>query len=128
LSAKPSIKVAKYRKLLEQQKDELLRELRRLEDRAAGRNGEQELVAAEDFDEPGGDAAMDTAERDQARAMAREVRELLELVELALRRIEQGRYGVCEVCGKAIPAARLELVPWAARCAGCASGSASAVK
>jgi len=122
VTAKPRIKVAKYRELLEQQKEELLREFRRLEDRVAGRDREQEVVAGEDFDEPGGDAAVDTAERDQARAMAREVREILDLVEQALRRVDQGSYGICEVCGKAIPAARLQLVPWTARCAQCASG------
>jgi len=127
VTAKPRIRIGKYRKLLEQQKDELTRELRRLEDRAAGRDGEQEVVAGEDFDEPGGDAAMDTAERDQARALAREVREILELVDQALRRIDHGTYGVCEVCGAPIPAGRLELVPWATRCAACASGSAARI-
>ncbi|MCD6352553.1 MAG: TraR/DksA C4-type zinc finger protein [Armatimonadetes bacterium] len=123
MTAKPRIKIEKYRDLLLKQKEELLAELRRLEDRAAGRDGEQETVAGEDFDEPGGDAALDTAERDQARVMAREVREILDLVDQALARIEAGKYGVCEVCGAPIPAARLQLIPWAARCAKCASAT-----
>jgi len=114
--------MSKYRKLLEQQRDELTKEMKRLEDQAAGRSGEHEVVAAEDFDEPGGDAAADAVERQQARAMAMEVRQILELVNEALRRIQNGTYGTCEVCSKPIPAARLGLIPWTTRCAKCAAG------
>jgi DnaK suppressor protein len=124
LATKPRINIDKYQKLLEQQRTELARELKRLEDQAAGRSGEQEVVAAEDFDEPGGDAAVDAAERQQARAMAAEVRQILDLVKEALRRMEDGSYGVCDVCSKPIPAARLQLIPWTTRCAKCAAGGA----
>ena len=34
----------------------------------------------------------------------------------ALERIDAGTYGVCEVCGRAIPEARLEVRPDATRC------------
>jgi RNA polymerase-binding transcription factor len=34
----------------------------------------------------------------------------------ALKRIEDGTYGRCIVCGRQIEAARLEAVPWAAYC------------
>ena len=40
-------------------------------------------------------------------------KELLEKVERALRRMDQGTYGVCEVSGKPIPLARLEALPYA---------------
>ncbi|MCX7598171.1 MAG: TraR/DksA C4-type zinc finger protein [Armatimonadetes bacterium] len=122
MRSKARINVAKYRKLLEQQRDELAKEMKRLEDQAAGRSGEHELVAAEDFDEPGGDAAVDAVERQQARAMAMEVRQILELVQEALRRLDNGTYGICEVCSKPIPAQRLALIPWTTRCARCAAG------
>lgn len=122
MATKPRINIDKYQKLLEQQRAELSRELKHLEDQAAGRSGEQEVVAAEDFDEPGGDAAVDAAERQQARAMAAEVRQILDLVKEALRRMEDGSYGVCDVCSKPIPAARLQLIPWTTRCAKCAAG------
>lgn len=122
MANKPRINIDKYQKLLEQQRTDLARELKRLEDQAAGRAGEQEVVAAEDFDEPGGDAAVDAAERQQARAMASEVRQILDLVKEALRRMQDGTYGICDVCGKPIPAARLQLIPWTTRCAKCAAG------
>jgi len=40
----------------------------------------------------------------------------LEQVRDALRRIEQGTYGKCTDCGRAIEAARLEAVPWTPYC------------
>lgn len=44
----------------------------------------------------------------------------LVLVEAALARLEEGTYGACQVCGTAIAAERLEVVPWAATCVACA--------
>src|SRR5437868_10623609 len=34
----------------------------------------------------------------------------------ALRRLDQGTYGICEECGRPIDEARLEAVPWARYC------------
>jgi DnaK suppressor protein len=36
--------------------------------------------------------------------------------------LEQGSYGVCEVCGEEIAAGRLEARPFATRCVRCAAG------
>lgn len=41
-------------------------------------------------------------------------------VDAALERVAAGTYGVCVVCGRAIPAARLEARPFATRCVDCA--------
>lgn len=43
-------------------------------------------------------------------------REQLEEVEAALDRIDDGTYGTCVDCGREIPRARLDAVPWARRC------------
>jgi DnaK suppressor protein len=43
----------------------------------------------------------------------------------ALKRIEDGRYGVCATCGRAISAARLAAVPTAVTCVPCASAGRS---
>jgi len=40
-------------------------------------------------------------------------------VERALERLEAGRYGLCERCGRPIPPERLRAVPAATRCAPC---------
>lgn len=43
----------------------------------------------------------------------------------ALRRIDEGTFGRCEQCGHRIPRARLEAVPYARHCTGCAAKSSN---
>lgn len=40
-------------------------------------------------------------------------------VEDALRRVESGRFGVCQECGEPISRKRLEALPWAKYCVSC---------
>lgn len=46
--------------------------------------------------------------------------DLLVKVEHALARLERGDYGNCESCGKPVPVARLEALPYATLCVDCA--------
>ncbi|MAE96133.1 MAG: dimethylmenaquinone methyltransferase [Deltaproteobacteria bacterium] len=43
----------------------------------------------------------------------------LEEIGLALRRLEEGNYGVCVTCEEEIPAARLDALPTTTRCVSC---------
>ena len=47
-----------------------------------------------------------------------ENRELAQ-IELALVRLKQGRYGVCDTCEKRIPVGRLDAVPYSVMCVKC---------
>jgi len=44
---------------------------------------------------------------------------LLRVIENALTRIRQGRFGTREECGQRLSKARLEAVPWARQCGDC---------
>ena len=46
-------------------------------------------------------------------------RQLLNSIDEALERIEEGEYGKCARCGEALPDKRLEAVPWARHCIRC---------
>lgn len=46
-------------------------------------------------------------------------KEQLQLVEDALKRMDEGTYGICQRCGKQIPMERLEALPYAAFCIEC---------
>lgn len=59
-------------------------------------------------------------ERSQVGALVRQAEDHLEQVDAALARLDDGTYGVCRVCGGAIPPERLEVRPSAATCVGCA--------
>ncbi len=45
----------------------------------------------------------------------------LDRIEKALSHITDGSYGLCEICKKSIPMARLKAIPWATRCINCQS-------
>ena len=55
-------------------------------------------------------------ERSQLQALIDTAQAHLSDVDAAERRLQDGRYGVCEVCGVRIPAARLEARPAARTC------------
>ena len=48
-------------------------------------------------------------------------KEILDQIERALERIEEGSYGRCEECGRIIIEPRLEAMPYVALCIRCAS-------
>jgi len=64
-----------------------------------------------------GDLAEQVIEQDAALRVGAFDAALLADVERALKKIEDGSYGVSEASGKPIPLARLEVVPWARRTA-----------
>ena len=96
-----------YRDLLEHERSDLRRQLADLGHGEAG---------GLTYDANFADTSQVTAERGEAEALASELAEALGEVEAALGRLSDGTYGLCEVCGNPIPAARLEAIPTARRC------------
>jgi len=60
-----------------------------------------------------GDAGSDAYEKDFALTLLSQEQDSLYEIEEAIKRIEGGTYGVCEMSGEAILKARLEAIPWA---------------
>lgn len=54
-------------------------------------------------------------------SLSRNAADLLTQVQEALVRIDEGTYGNCAGCGKPIPVARLEALPYASLCVECAA-------
>jgi DnaK suppressor protein len=86
-----------FRAALEEERAQLTEQLRSL--------------LGEDFDANFADRAEVAAEQGEQQALAGVLRDQLAHVERALRRLDEGTYGRCEVCGDAIAAARLEALP-----------------
>jgi DnaK suppressor protein len=59
------------------------------------------------------DAGSDAYDKDFALSLLSQEQDALYEIEEALKRIDGGTYGVCEMSGKEIPAARLEALPFA---------------
>lgn len=61
------------------------------------------------------DVAVDFLEIQQEQSVLVNEQSLLTEVLRALKRIDEGTYGMCVVCGNPVPEKRLEAIPWAAR-------------
>ena len=62
------------------------------------------------------DVATATYDRELDEGLEEGAQQTLGDIELALRKMDDGRYGTCEVCGKPISPERLAAIPWARLC------------
>ncbi|HEY0417705.1 MAG TPA: TraR/DksA C4-type zinc finger protein [Gaiellaceae bacterium] len=63
-----------------------------------------------------GDTATATYDRELDDGLEEGVQQTLHDIDDALKKIDDGTYGTCEVCGKPIGADRLWAIPWARLC------------
>jgi DnaK suppressor protein len=101
------------RKRLDEVRDELDRSIAVLN----GAHAAHPLVA--DYPQDPADAGTNLAESDRAEAILQAAKTRRSLVLDALRRLEDGSYGLCVDCGSGVPEGRLEAKPEAARCVKC---------
>ncbi|HNQ98284.1 MAG: TraR/DksA family transcriptional regulator [Spirochaetales bacterium] len=67
------------------------------------------------------DIASDDMDRKMLETIGSKDMKRMRLIDSAITRIEQGKYGLCMKCGKKIPKARLEAIPYALMCIECQS-------
>jgi RNA polymerase-binding transcription factor DksA len=92
-----------------------LAELLRLREALAETVGEHRTAAGEPmerFSLDEADAATDEFDHDMGHCFLSRGSEALGEVEEAIRRMVEGRYGICEISGRPIPAERLQALPW----------------
>jgi RNA polymerase-binding protein DksA len=66
-----------------------------------------------------GDMATSTFDRELDATLEGNEERLLQAIDSALQRIENGTYGICQTCGQPIGAERLEALPWTTQCIDC---------
>jgi DnaK suppressor protein len=101
------------RRQLEQLRDDLQARL----DRVARHVRHEAEPLEKDFAEQ----AVQRENEEVVDALGNEARRELARVRDALKRMDEGLYGVCEACGENIPPARLKALPQARLCAECAA-------
>ena len=62
------------------------------------------------------DQGGETYQREVASQLSSQESTILVEIDEALKRIQDGRYGICEICQAKIPKARLEAIPYARLC------------
>ena len=107
------LNVATARQRLEEERDELDRSVAVLD----GAHQQHPLVS--DYPQDPADAGTNLAESDRAEAILSAAKARRVLILEALRRLDEGSYGLCVDCRRAVPDGRLEAKPEAARCVTC---------
>jgi len=67
------------------------------------------------------DVGTDNFEQEFTLSLVQNSSETLEQIDLALERVKDGSYGICEGCECRIPKARLNAIPYASLCVKCAT-------
>ena len=106
-----------FRTLLEQERERLTSAVGFLHDENPG-TIEEELgeVGSGGTDNHLGDTASATFDRELDQGLEEGAQQTLDEIAAALKRIDEGTYGICEVCGKPIGDERLRALPWARLC------------
>ena len=95
---------AKYYRHLVELRDQLLKQMSGLAKESAQEMAGYSLHMA--------DSGTDNFDRDFALSLLSSDQDAIYEIEEALKRIEKNTYGVCELTGKPIEPARLEVIPW----------------
>lgn len=114
-----SEQLTKFTQVLQQEKKRLVKQISRLEETGIGDTMSDSVGELSAYDNHPADLGDEMFERSKDTALRDNAHIMLENVEQALEKIAGGTYGICEKCGKQIPLARLEAVPWADECIDC---------
>lgn len=105
-----------FRKRLLQERNMLRENLKRNNRFGLNENFNQSVGELSSYDHHPADVGTEMFERGKDLALSERCERQIKEIEAALRRIEAGTYGICEVCKEPIPEERLEAVPWARTC------------
>jgi DnaK suppressor protein len=112
--------MAEQKKTVEQLRKARERALFEIERLKEDLQAEIEPASATD-DDAAADAAADVYERSKIISLIQNRETKVRSLESAIKAAEEGKYGICEVCGAAISPERLEIVPETTLCVNCAS-------
>jgi RNA polymerase-binding transcription factor DksA len=105
-------KLRRYYHLLVAMREAIQKGLAFHAEEALKKNGKDDAGDLSGYSQHLADAGTDTADRDFALSLISNEQEALKEIADAIERLKSGKYGVCEITGKAIPHARLMAVPF----------------
>jgi DnaK suppressor protein len=100
---------------LRDERTELTEQLTTIEDQAFAAT-QSDISGDVGVDDESADAGTATFEREKELSIEQNVRDLIQKIDRALKRIDAGTYGICERCGKPIEKARLKALPYVDLC------------
>lgn len=107
------------KKRLQTERERLEEELHEIMERTSISSDIEQVSELSTYDDHPADLASETFEREKDLALEGNIQDLLDKVNTALEKIEDGTYGLCDSCGVEINTNRLEALPWASLCLNC---------
>lgn len=114
--------LARFRTRLEAERKRWAEQIEHINDAGLGQSMSEAYEEMSLYDNHPADAGTEMFEREKDLGIRQNAQRMLEACKEALRRIDQGTYGICERCGQPIPVERLEAMPMATLCIACKSG------
>src|SRR5262245_12992099 len=103
------------REHLLKERSDLQAQLDELEATAFSAN-QSEMTGEMGYDEEPADAGTATFEREKDLSLVNNIHDLMDRIDKALARMDDGTYGLCDRCGKPIEKLRLKALPYANLC------------
>jgi RNA polymerase-binding protein DksA len=111
-----SIDIDHFRAQLQKERERVQGAITHLHQDHEGRLDDEVEEMAGTSDNHLGDLATGTLNREIDYTLTENSEQVLSEIDDALKRVEDGTYGTCTVCGKEIGEERLEAYPWASLC------------
>jgi RNA polymerase-binding protein DksA len=108
-----------FRELLIKERDRLVKEIDEFQTELSGNGKMKSSGATFYYTQHMGDLGTDQMEREKNFHFASSERRYLYHIEKAIEKLDKGKYGICETCGKPINLDRLEAIPSARLCFEC---------
>jgi len=111
----PKKELGELRERLVAERHDLESQYQELEESTFSAN-QSEMTGEMGFDEEYADAGTATFEREKDLSLVNNLRDLMERIDKALAKMDDGTYGLCDRCGKPIEKLRLKALPYANLC------------
>lgn len=110
-----------FKKIVLKKKEEILAEIKQISEDTLKKSQKEASGDISGYTYHMADVATDNYDREFSLVLASNERELLFAIDEALKKIEEGTFGICEDCKSLIAKNRLKALPYAPLCVKCQS-------
>ena len=114
-----AVDTARFEEVLREERQRVLDAISYLHEETPGSLEDETEEIVGSSDNHLGETATATLDREIDYSLEENSEQVLRAIDGALRRIDEGTFGVCETCGQPISEERLEAIPYATQCIDC---------
>ena len=114
-----AVDTERFRGILEEERQRVLDAISYLHEETPGSLEDETEEIVGTVDNHMAETASATLDREIDYTLEGNAEQVLASIDAALRRIDEGTYGICETCGQPISEERLEAIPYATQCIDC---------